>query len=182
MNAASEKEQTKKITNKKMNAVSKKNLASTKASSEQPCEDSESEGEENLHLISDVSDTLSEDLELSNSVNVNFVRRNVINVQKRVEEEKLYIIAYFNHSKTKLYVGKIKTIDTEKNLLLTEFMDQKDNSKFVWKATPPREMIFLEQVIIGPLSVRYDHGIYVNGLPKAKEMYINYINSLSAQS
>jgi len=118
------------------------------------------------------------DEKLQNEMSVNFVKRNIPPVEK-IQTEKLYIIGYYNQSKTKLYVGKIKSVDCEKKILLVEFMDQKADGKFTWKNKPPVEEVSSEQVVIGPLKIHYDHGIIINGLPRAREQYINYVKGLT---
>ena len=124
-----------------------------------------------LRLNSTELSEANDDLDLTSSVNINFVLRCIPHVNK-LKLEKLYVVGYFDNAKTKLYVGKIKSI--EPNITI-EFMEQQPNNKFVWKNKPKLEVVSSEQIIIGPLSVLCDHGITVNGLAHARERYIDYV-------
>ena len=171
LKAAADKEKCKKASKNARPSTSK----SCSRALHEAAPSSDSEIEEIHYDDSEDSEIFSEDTEISNTVNVNFVNRNIPNIQRNVQTEKLYVIGYYDQSKTKLYIGKIKSFDREKSLVLVEFMDQKVNNQFVWKMKPPKEFIMAEQVLIGPLAVNYDRGIYVNGLEKARDMYIKYV-------
>ena len=78
------------------------------------------------------SEIFDEPSDYTNTVNVNFVRRNAPNIAKKLQIEKIYVITY----KTKLYIGKIKSIEQDKPLVTAEFMEQQPNNRFVWKGNP----------------------------------------------
>jgi len=119
-----------------------------------------------------------EEAEYSNSTTIYFNKRKIPRWTD-VEVERLYVVGFFDSTRTKLYIGKIKEIKKEEDLLVVEFMNKQSNDKFTWKSNPPTEDIKKEQLLIGPLSVHYDYGIYVHGLARARELYMKYVTDQS---
>ena len=112
---------------------------------EEYSEVSESESSEIGTVICNDLLALSEandDLDITSSVNINFVCRCIPHVNK-LKLEKYNDVGYFDYAKTKLHVGKIKSIEPEKTI---EFMEQQPNNKFVWKTKPKSEAVSSEQI------------------------------------
>lgn len=143
-------------------------------------EESEHEAEEIGGVIyDDSSDPSLDDTDadiVTNKIGIHFHKRSIPKISK-LKLEKLYVIGYYDASKTKLYIGKLKQVNKDTNKCLFEFMDRIENDTFIWRKNPQQEEVIDEQVIIGPLLVQYDHGIIVTGMHAARSAYIDYFKS-----
>ena len=133
-----------------------------------------SENSSKIETLSDDSEDLPTAKYLSNTTDVLFAIETLSYIIQNVPIERLYVIGYYDITRINLFIGKVNSIH-ERNKVIVDFMDKKPNNKFIWKSNPKREIIDLEQLIIGPLSVQHKNGIVVNGLAKARLGYIKYV-------